>query len=733
MSNYEQMPQSEIQGFGDVPDAWLKTFVTTGLYENSVIISGLNVQADSSPDAYVQVSIGTAYQNGAQIVVSAPQYVNVLATNAQYWGTGQAADPTNPRIDIVCIEYATQDADPQTLTFVDPANGTTSNSTVNTRRNDYYGITIVHGTPAASPVVPSTPAGYVLLAQIAVPANVTTVTSSNITDERAAVQISGNALNKISGGRIWVDDTKTTSGSWAIKSASGIKHYFGSTAYLHDNTSANVLEISGGSSGISLLSQLNAQGQTIAAGSGATLSGVLNAEGATIQGSSTTKLSLNYVQLDSNSIVPSSALQGTFVTSITAGTGISTTNPTGAGAATINVSSAPNSALVGPLVSSITGQNGIGVTNPTGVGAATLTLSNLANGVLAGPLVSSLTVNSTLTATNPTAVGAATLGLNLGNTNTWTATQTFNAGATFNDPVNINTQNIIIAEQSNAYILPHSGGSIGFTNSAANAWALKIVDGTSPAVYTLLNTLDNGTGGMKAASYSFNNASGMFLGAGPTETPSFYTTNATRMTLELADYAGAAGASAAGPTLRFTERGTTAFDFYYYAATSGTLVPSDALEIWPEWANQTVYAFQANGTLNIIGVAGHNPVMTVTTANGTDDAYLALIAQGNQTYNLHTVRGSNSAAFDGAYTFWIANAGNGNVTFPQNILVGYGGVGEVAVGYYVDANNVALRPPNGGIYFQNNGGGATWATMDGAGLHLDVPLDSPDLVIWSVL
>ena len=89
------------------------------------------------------------------------------------------------------------------------------------------------------------------------------------------------------------------------------------------------------------------------------------------------------------------------VTSITAGSGINVTNPTSPGAATvdntgvlsiagtdgvtpsastgavtISLSAVPNTSLSGDLVSSITAGNGISVTNPTGVGAATVAVSS---------------------------------------------------------------------------------------------------------------------------------------------------------------------------------------------------------------------------------------------------------------------------------------------------------------------------------------------------------------------
>ena len=86
------------------------------------------------------------------------------ATNA----TIATADPTNPRIDLVCI------------TVNDAQYSGNLNSVV---------INVVTGTPAGSPTVPSTPTNSIALAQVAVAAGTTTITSGNITDRRVRAQI----------------------------------------------------------------------------------------------------------------------------------------------------------------------------------------------------------------------------------------------------------------------------------------------------------------------------------------------------------------------------------------------------------------------------------------------------------------------------------------------------------------------------------------------------------------
>lgn len=75
--------------------------------------------------------------------------------------TCTAADPTNPRIDSVCVMIT---------------DGGTSSSTAV--------VEIVPGTPASSPSAPSLPSNSLLLCNITVAANATTLTSGNLSDQR---------------------------------------------------------------------------------------------------------------------------------------------------------------------------------------------------------------------------------------------------------------------------------------------------------------------------------------------------------------------------------------------------------------------------------------------------------------------------------------------------------------------------------------------------------------------
>lgn len=76
------------------------------------------------------------------------------------------ANPTNPRIDLVC------------MTVQDAYYTGASNNVI---------FQVVVGTPASSPVVPSVPANSIALAEIAVAAGALSITTGNITDRRVAV------------------------------------------------------------------------------------------------------------------------------------------------------------------------------------------------------------------------------------------------------------------------------------------------------------------------------------------------------------------------------------------------------------------------------------------------------------------------------------------------------------------------------------------------------------------
>lgn len=125
-------------GFADLIDQVAAALAGDG------VLSGMGVAAQSTPDMTVAVAAGQVRIGG---YFAAYAGANVTITTA---------DSTNPRFDLICCDY----------------NGTVSR---------------VGGTAAALPVPPAIPANSIELAQVYVPAGVTSITNAMIVDKRPVV------------------------------------------------------------------------------------------------------------------------------------------------------------------------------------------------------------------------------------------------------------------------------------------------------------------------------------------------------------------------------------------------------------------------------------------------------------------------------------------------------------------------------------------------------------------
>jgi len=115
------------------------------------VVSGLLVEAQASPNMTVKSSLGICVSSSRIWSVAADTSIAIAA-----------ADPTNPRIDIVCVN--------------------TSGAVVSSSED-----ASCKGIAAGSPVAPSTPAGYVELAQVSIPATDTTIEGGQLTDSRTLI------------------------------------------------------------------------------------------------------------------------------------------------------------------------------------------------------------------------------------------------------------------------------------------------------------------------------------------------------------------------------------------------------------------------------------------------------------------------------------------------------------------------------------------------------------------
>ena len=134
-------------------------WATTGIIGSS----SLAVTANSPAGMSVRVASGWAAIVGT---TTTNMGVYTIFNDAQDTLTITTADPTNPRIDLVCATV--RDA------FYSGAN------------NDVI-FQVIAGTPAGSPVAPALPANSISLATVAVNAAVTQINTGNITDTRVNV------------------------------------------------------------------------------------------------------------------------------------------------------------------------------------------------------------------------------------------------------------------------------------------------------------------------------------------------------------------------------------------------------------------------------------------------------------------------------------------------------------------------------------------------------------------
>jgi hypothetical protein len=156
------------------PPSWLQNgshpaendrLTTQALWATTGIINtaSLAVTANSPVNMSVNVASGWAAVVGT-IQSNMGTYVgyNDATTNLII----NAANPTNPRIDLVCM---------------------TVNDSFYTGSADNVILQVVAGTPAGSPVAPTLPANSISLATVAVAAGALSINSGNITDTRVLV------------------------------------------------------------------------------------------------------------------------------------------------------------------------------------------------------------------------------------------------------------------------------------------------------------------------------------------------------------------------------------------------------------------------------------------------------------------------------------------------------------------------------------------------------------------
>lgn len=152
--------------------------------------------------ALVSVNMGSGFQTDNTQVD--PEGIQRLVFNAA--SANQALSPPHAsldRIDIICVKAAIATTLTQMRKYKATPTSTPTLVNLPVQTDWQASFSIVTGTPNASPVVPSTPAGYLKLAEVLVHAVTGVGGAGDITDRRTLMPVGGNvALNTLGAVRV---------------------------------------------------------------------------------------------------------------------------------------------------------------------------------------------------------------------------------------------------------------------------------------------------------------------------------------------------------------------------------------------------------------------------------------------------------------------------------------------------------------------------------------------------
>lgn len=173
------------------------------------VFGGLKVSAVSGT-MRSQVSAGTGiYVDSSAFTSPLSPFGLVLLEAANTTTlTHATADATNPRYDIVCIR--TQAGTQNEVSVADYPSGSTPRDTI---RGPEVDLAITAGTPAGSPSVPATPAGYIKLAEVYVPALAADAVNFQYVDVRPMRPMSGGTMRAHLAGGLNYDTDSFTAAS----------------------------------------------------------------------------------------------------------------------------------------------------------------------------------------------------------------------------------------------------------------------------------------------------------------------------------------------------------------------------------------------------------------------------------------------------------------------------------------------------------------------------------------
>lgn len=156
------------------------TFTPPAVVERGLVASpGVGLQTLLSPGQLYQVSASPATDTSA---------LKLGGIDSQYFGSQAlahtAADPTNPRIDLISASISTSAQTAQVRNILTLPSRAVTPTLVNKTLTYNLTLTVTAGTPNANPQLPAIPAGNVALWYVLIPANAVSITDNFYMDAR---------------------------------------------------------------------------------------------------------------------------------------------------------------------------------------------------------------------------------------------------------------------------------------------------------------------------------------------------------------------------------------------------------------------------------------------------------------------------------------------------------------------------------------------------------------------
>ena len=152
---------------------------------------GFLVEYSAATSVTVNAGLGIQYDNtqSSPEANRRPVYNSAIVTK-----TLTTPDGVNDRIDIVCVKAARDTEISATRKYKDASDDSVTNQSLVVQTDWEADIIVTAGTPALSPVAPSTPSGYIKIAELLVEAGTGMAGSGAVTDTRTLMPVGGESL-----------------------------------------------------------------------------------------------------------------------------------------------------------------------------------------------------------------------------------------------------------------------------------------------------------------------------------------------------------------------------------------------------------------------------------------------------------------------------------------------------------------------------------------------------------